>query len=297
MKKPVFSGVATAIVTPFSDGHIDFDAYDALLMRQLEAGIPAVVVTGTTGEAATLHIEEKFALWRRSAAILNGRSVLIAGVGTNCTESSVALARAAADCGAQALLAVTPYYNKCTQEGMVQHYLAIAEATDLPLILYDVPARTGVSLLPETCARLAEHPRINGIKYAGGSIVRAAEIRSLCAEHLHLWCGNDDQFVAAMAIGAIGIVSVLSNLLPQECMALHELCVHGDYPAAAAMQARLLPLIRALFAQPNPIPVKAALAHMGLCSPVLRLPLCPLSASQAQPLLRELAQHVSVETQ
>lgn len=288
MKEPVFRTLATAIVTPFSGDSIDFRAYDALLTCQLDAGVPAIVVTGTTGEASTLTAQEKRQLWQHSADFLRGRSTLIAGIGTNCTATSVALAKAAADSGAQALLAVTPYYNKCTQDGLVRHYHAIAEATTLPLILYDVPSRTGVHILPETCARLAAHPRINGIKYAGSSMVTAAEIRQLCGDALHLWSGNDDQCVAAMAIGAAGLISVVSNLLPRETLALCRLCEAGNYPAAAAEQARLLPLIGALFAQPNPIPVKAALEAMGQCSGALRLPLSPLSDAQREPLLQRL---------
>ena len=289
LKEPIFTGVATAIVTPFSDGGIDFNAYDVLLDRQLAAGIPAIVVTGTTGEASTLSAEEKHALWRRSVARSRGRCKVIAGVGSNCTATAVEQAVRAEDCGVDALLAVTPYYNKCTQEGLVQHYTAIADATSLPLILYDVPSRTGVHILPETCSRLAAHPKINGIKYAGGNIVTAAEICRRCGNALHLWCGNDDQCVPTLAVGGIGLISVLSNLLPRETMELCRLYEAGDHPAAAALQRRCLPLISVLFAQPNPIPVKTALEYMGLCRRELRLPLTALSDTEAAPLRREMA--------
>lgn len=288
MKEPIFTGAATAIVTPFSEGGVDFNAYDVLLDRQLAAGIPAVVVTGTTGEASTLSTEEKHALWRRSAARGRGRCKVIAGVGSNCTAAAVAQAVRAEDCGVDALLAVTPYYNKCTQAGLVQHYAAIADATSLPLILYDVPSRTGVHILPETCQQLAAHPKINGIKYAGGNIVTAAEICRRCGSELHLWCGNDNQCVPTMAVGGLGLISVLSNLLPRETIELCSLCLEGDYPAAAALQRRCLPLIAALFAQPNPIPVKTALEYMGLCRRELRLPLTALSDTEAAPLRREM---------
>lgn len=288
LKKPIFTGVATAIVTPFLEGCIDFNAYDALLDRQLAAGVPAIVVTGTTGEASTLSEEEKLALWRHSVGYIHSRCKVIAGVGTNCTATSVALAKQAAACGADALLAVTPYYNKCTQDGLVQHYTAIADATPLPLILYDVPSRTGVHILPETCEKLAEHPRINGIKYAGGNIVTAAETCRRCGADLHLWCGNDDQCVPTMAVGGVGLISVVSNLLPKETVEMCRLCLAGDYPVAAALQRQLLPIIAALFAQPNPIPVKAALEYLGLCRRELRLPLTALSDPEAAPLRRRM---------
>ena len=277
MKKPVFLGAATAIVTPFCDGKLDQPAFERLLRQQLEAGIRAIVVTGTTGEAATLSQEEKETLWRLAVRISDGAAVIIAGVGTNNTAQSVVLAKAAEHCGADALLAVTPYYNKATQEGLYRHYFTIAEATDLPLIAYNVPSRTGVALEPETCQRLAQHERIAGVKEAGGDLTKLAKIRRLCGDELPIWCGNDDQIVPAMALGACGVISVLSNIRPRMVKALCDHALAGRFAEAAALQLNALPLIDALFSEVNPIPVKAALAAEGLCRDELRLPLTPLS--------------------
>ncbi len=282
LKQPVFSGVATALVTPFSGGRIDWSALDGLLERQLAAKIPALVLAGTTGEASTLSAEEKSALWRHCADFVRSRAVLIAGVGTNDTAASVRLARLAADCGADALLAVTPYYNKCTQEGLIAHYTALADATPLPLILYNVPSRTGVNLLPETALRLSAHPRIAGLKEASGSISQVAKVKALCGEAFHVWSGNDDQTVPMLSLGADGVISVLSNLLPEQTAAMVHAAQRGDRDEAAYLQLQLLPLIDALFSRVNPIPVKAALARMGLCQNELRLPMTPMSDDAAR---------------
>ena len=276
LKKPIFSGVATALVTPFSDGKLDLAAYDCLLETQHD--VQALVVTGTTGESPTLTGAEKAALWRHTAQRKHGGCKVIAGVGTNCTADSVRQARIARDCGVDALLAVTPYYNKCTQAGLIEHYSAIADATELPLLLYNVPSRTGVNLLPETCKILSEHPSINGVKEAGGDLKQVAAIRELCGDALNIWSGNDDQTAAVMALGGRGVISVLSNVRPKAAAALTAAAQAGDDATAAALQARYLPLIAALFSEVNPIPVKAALQAMGLCSEELRLPLTPISA-------------------
>lgn len=288
LKQPVFSGVATALVTPFSGGRIDWSALDGLLERQLAAKIPALVLAGTTGEASTLSAEEKSALWRHCADYVRSRAVLIAGVGTNDTAASVRLARLASDCGADALLAVTPYYNKCTQDGLAVHYTAIADATALPLILYNVPGRTGVNLLPETARRLSAHPRIAGLKEASGSISQAAKVKALCGEAFSVWSGNDDQTVPMLSLGADGVISVLSNLLPGQTAAMVHAAQRGDRDEAAYLQLQLLPLIDALFSRVNPIPVKAALALRGLCKNELRLPLTPMPLGEARPLFSEL---------
>ena len=288
LKQPVFSGVATALVTPFSGGRIDWSALDGLLERQLAAKIPALVLAGTTGEASTLSAEEKSALWRHCADYVRSRAVLIAGVGTNDTAASVRLARLASDCGADALLAVTPYYNKCTQDGLAVHYTAIADATALPLILYNVPGRTGVNLLPETALRLSAHPRIAGLKEASGSTSQAAKVKALCGEAFSVWSGNDDQTVPMLSLGADGVVSVLSNLLPGQTAAMVHAAQRGDRDEAAYLQLQLLPLIDALFSRVNPIPVKAALALRGLCKNELRLPLTPMPLEEARPLFSEL---------
>ena len=289
MKRPLFTGAATAIVTPFSDQNVDLAAFERLLWRQLDAGIATLVVTGTTGEASTLRLEEKEALWRLAAATAQNDAVVIAGVGTNHTAQSVALAKAAAGCGVDALLAVTPYYNKATQEGLYQHYIAIAEATSLPLILYNVPSRTGVALAPETCRRLSLHPKIAGLKEASGDLSALAKIRRLCGGELPVWCGNDDQTVAAMSLGAYGVISVLSNVRPRLVKTMCDRALTGDFAEAARLQLAALPLIEALFSEVNPIPVKAALAAEGLCRDELRLPLTPMSAEKRPALLSALA--------
>ncbi len=278
MKEPLFRGAATAIVTPFQDNRLDLAAFDRILEQQLAAKIDAIVVCGTTGEASTLTTEEKAVLWRHSAEYLGGRAKMIAGVGTNNTQASVALAKLARDCGADGLLAVTPYYNKCSQEGLAQHYEVLADATELPLITYNVPSRTGVDLKPETCARLMRHANINGIKEAGGSITRMAKLRQLCGDSFYVWSGNDDQITAMMALGASGVISVLSNVRPHMVKALTDACLHGDFQTAAKLQTDYLPLIEALFSDVNPIPVKAALAALGICREDVRLPLCSIAA-------------------
>lgn len=277
MKQPLFTGVATAVVTPFADHGLDFAAFDRMLDAQLAAKTDAVVVCGTTGEASTLTREEKIALWKHAVAYLNGRMKVIAGTGTNDTAASMQLSKIAAEQGVDGLLAVTPYYNKCSQEGLLRHYTEIADATSLPLITYNVPSRTGVNLLPETCAKLAEHPKIVGIKEASGSISQVAKIRMLCGSDFHIWSGNDDQVTAMMSLGACGVISVLSNIRPKAVKMLTEACLCGDYETASELQTRYLPLIDALFSDVNPIPVKAAMGVLGICKEELRLPLTPLS--------------------
>ncbi len=276
MKVPFFRGVATALVTPFHHDKIDYPALEQLIDLQLEADIPALVLSGTTGEGSTLSLEEKCALWRFCADYIKGRAKIIAGIGTNDTKSSIRLAQKAESCGADGLLAVTPYYNKCSQEGLAAHYCAIAGASKLPLILYNVPSRTGVNLLPETCKILEAHPNIAGIKEAGGSISQVLKLRTLCPD-FPIWSGNDDQIVPIMSLGGSGVISVLSNVRPKLAVKLVNACLIGNYHEATKLQAQTLPLIEALFSDVNPIPVKAALAEMGLCKEELRLPLTPLS--------------------
>lgn len=277
MNEPLFRGAATAVVTPFYENQIDMAAFDRILEMQLAAKIDAIVVCGTSGEASTLTVEEKTALWQHAANYLGGRAKLIAGIGTNDTRTSVALARIAKESGADGLLAVTPYYNKCSQEGLARHYEMIAESTDLPLITYNVPSRTGVDLKPETCARLMRNERINGIKEASGCITRMAKLRSLCGASFAVWSGNDDQIVAMMALGACGVISVLSNIRPRAVKAMTDACLCGDIQTASKLQIDYLPLIEALFSDVNPIPVKAAMAALGICREEVRLPLSPIS--------------------
>ena len=275
MKEPLFLGTATALVTPFDREGIDFRSLDLLLKKQLDAKIPALVICGTTGEGSTLSNEEKAQLWMHCVHYVDGACKIIAGIGSNNTQTSADLALTAERCGVDGLLAVTPYYNKCTQEGLVEHYLTIAATTSLPLITYNVPSRTGMSMSAESCRALSTHPRINGIKDAGGNISQTAH---LCAiPNSFLWSGNDDQIIPIMALGGCGVISVLSNLCPEAVNTMTTLCLSGQFKKAAALQLQYLPLIDALFYEVNPIPIKAALASQGLCKDILRLPLTPLS--------------------
>lgn len=275
MKEALFRGTATALITPFTDSGIDYSALDRLLQMQMEAKVPALVICGTTGEASTLSTEEKIALWRYCVYHVGSACEIIAGVGSNSTESSVTMAKIAAACGVDGLLAVTPYYNKCTQEGLIAHYTAIADATSLPLILYNVPSRTGVNLSVDACAQLSEHPNVCGVKEASGNLSQVAHI--LAETKAHVWSGNDDQIVPILSMGGEGVISVLSNLCPKAVVKLTDAALHGDYETAAALQLHYLPLIDALFCEVNPIPIKFALYRLGLCENNLRLPLTPLS--------------------
>ncbi len=282
MKEPVFLGTATALVTPFDHEGIDFGSLDLMLRKQLDAKIPALVICGTTGEGSTLSKEEKAQLWMHCVHYADGACKIIAGIGTNNTQAAVDLAQTAERCGVDGLLAVTPYYNKCTQEGLIAHYLAIAKASTLPLITYNVPSRTGMAMSTESCRKLSTHPRVNGIKDAGGNISQTARLCAL--PNSYLWSGNDDQIVPIMSLGGCGVISVLSNLCPEIVKAMTELCLSGQYKRAAELQLQYLPLIEALFYEVNPIPIKAALASQGLCRDILRLPLTPLSQEGRQKL-------------
>lgn len=278
-----FRGVATALITPFTSGRPDYATLASLIDAQQAAGVSALVVAGTTGEAATLTYREHSELIRFAAD--HASVPVIAGVGSNCTGRSVELAISAADAGADALMAVTPYYNKATAEGLIRHFTAIADATQLPLLLYNVPSRTGVCLTPELCGRLSRHPRIVGIKEASVSISACADILGRCGSRLALYSGNDDMTVPVLSLGGAGVVSVVSNLLPERIVGMYEAFVRGDTARAAAEQTQLLPLIRALFSHVNPVPIKCVMAALGRCREEYRLPLCPLSPEERETLL------------
>ena len=286
MKKPVFEGVATAIVTPFHLGTIDFSAMEQLLDAQLAAGIDAIVVCGTTGEASTMTDNEKLALIAHTVKYCAGRCRVIAGTGTNDTAHTLQLSRVAASMGADAVLCVTPYYNKCTQDGLIAHYSAIADEIPCPVIVYNVPSRTGVDVSVDTCRVLSAHPNIGGIKEASGSLPKAARILDACGDALPVWSGNDDLTVPLMALGAKGVISVLSNVRPRLTLQMVRACRENDLLAAGQLQTRLMPLIDALFCEVNPIPVKQALAVEGFSIGLPRLPLTPLSGSHL-PLLEQ----------
>lgn len=268
-----FRGVGTALITPFEGDGIDTKALATLIERQINAGIHALIIAGTTGESVTLTSEERRLLLSTAVQTVRGRVPIVIGTGCADTREAVARSRYAAENGADAILVVTPYYNKGTREGIVEHYRAIADAVNVPTILYNVPTRTGVDLAPPTLARLAEHPHIVAIKEASGNIGRVADIIAAHGDALFVYSGNDGDLLPTMALGGVGVISVLSNLLPEECVRLYELFNEGHTREASALAARLLPLIRLLFADTNPAPVKYAAACLGLCREDVRLPL------------------------
>ena len=287
MKKPVFSGACTALVTPFLEEAVNYPMLEQLLRRQLEAGIRAIVLCGTTGESATLSDAEKLAIIRRARAFLRDRCTVIAGTGSNDTEHAVSLSRLAQEAGADALLVVTPYYNKATPEGLVVHYTAIAAAVHIPVIVYNVPSRTGVDMPVEVCRELAKIPNIAGIKEASPDISKIARLRAECPPEFTIWSGNDDQATAVMALGGAGVISVVSNLFPEEVQSMAMAALDGDFDTASDLQLKLLPLIRALFREVNPIPVKAAMKRLGYDCGSCRLPLTPPSRETAE-ILKKL---------
>lgn len=271
-KKEIFRGTATALITPFRDGEIDYPALYSIIDSQILAGIDALVIGGTTGEAATLDEDERYRLYSMAAEYINGRTKLIFGTGTNDTRCAIRHTRRAEEIGCDGVLVVTPYYNKGTDDGLVTHYTAIADASDKPLILYNVPARTGVNLtIPQLC-RLAEHPMICAIKEATDSVERLVDISALRGS-LGLYCGNDSQIYPTLALGGLGVISVISNLVPRETADICKLYFDGRLEESHIAAERLLPIIRLMFLETNPAPVKYAMSRAGLCSPELRLPL------------------------
>ncbi|MDY5641726.1 MAG: 4-hydroxy-tetrahydrodipicolinate synthase [Candidatus Faecousia sp.] len=287
MKKPVFTGACTALVTPFLGEAVNYPMLDQLLRRQLEAGIRAVVLCGTTGESATLSDGEKLAIIRRARSFVRERCTIIAGTGSNDTDHAISLSRLAQEAGADALLVVTPYYNKATPEGLVVHYSAVAAAVHIPVIVYNVPSRTGLDVPVEVCRELARIPNIAGIKEASPDISKIARLRAECPPEFAIWSGNDDQAAAVMALGGAGVISVVSNLFPEEVQAMALAALDGDFDTASDLQLKLLPLIRALFREVNPIPVKAAMKRLGYDCGICRLPLTPPSLETVE-ILKKL---------
>ena len=286
MKKILFQGVCTALVTPFLNGSVNYPMLERLIRRQLDAGIRAIVICGTTGESPTLSDTEKLELFRKAKQYAAGQCLIIAGTGSNNTEHAVALSRAAQEAGADALLVVSPYYNKATPEGLVTHYGTIASAVHIPILLYNVPSRTGVDMPVSVYQALSRLPNIAGIKEASSDISKIAKIKAACPD-LQLWSGNDDQAAALMALGGDGVISVVSNVLPVETKAMTDAALDGDFDTAADLQLRLLPIIEALFREVNPIPVKAAMKLLGYDCGACRLPLTPAS-SETVKLLKNL---------
>lgn len=286
-KKTVFCGVGTALVTPFRDGEIDYLELRQLIEWQIGEGVDALIIGGTTGEAATLTEYEREALYTRSAEVIGGRVKLVLGTGTNDTRAAVKLTRLAERVGCDAALVVTPYYNKGTEEGIFRHYSTIADSTELPIILYNVPSRTGVNLGINLLSRLAENERIVGLKEASDSTDRLVEIAKF-RDTLPLYAGNDSQIYPTLALGGIGVISVVSNVCPRRVSDIFTAYRRGDTSDALRIQHELLPLIKALFTETNPAPVKYAMELLGRCSGELRLPLCEVRESTKKLLQQEL---------
>ena len=274
---PIFRGVATAIITPTNANGVDYEAFGRLIDWQIAEGINAIVVCGTTGENPTLSDEEHKECIRFCVERVNHRVPVIAGTGSNDTAHAIAMTKYASAVGADAILVVTPYYNKATQKGLVAMFNAIADASTVPMIVYNVPSRTGVGIEPATYAELAKHPRIAAIKEANGNISKIVETAALLDGALDIYSGNDDQIVPILSMGGLGVISVLSNVMPRKTVEMCDRWFAGDVKGTAELQKELLPLTNALFCEVNPIPVKAALAAMGFCENYLRLPLTPMS--------------------
>ena len=288
MKKPLFTGVCTALVTPFLDHNVNYPMLEQLLRRQIEAGIEAVVICGTTGEAPTLSDEEKLELFRRAKACVGNKMKIIAGTGSNNTEHTVLLSKEAEEIGVDGLLIVTPYYNKATSKGLIAHYEAVANAVSIPIILYNVPGRTGVDIPVSVYKQLSSIPNIAGVKEASTDIRKITKIRVACGTDLPIWTGNDEMITPAMALGASGVISVVSNLIPEETQALAKSALSGEFDIAAALQMDLQPLVEALFSEVNPIPIKAAMKLIGYDCGSCRLPLTDISAENLERLQRVL---------
>ncbi|TCI26864.1 4-hydroxy-tetrahydrodipicolinate synthase [Exiguobacterium sp. SH3S2] len=287
----MFTGVATALATPFqTDGQLNLTAWEALIEDQIKEGVSGLVIGGTTGEGMTITDEEFETLLTKAIEVAAGRAVIIAGTGSNNTALSITKTKRAAELGAEMAMVVTPYYNKSTQAGLIAHFTAIADASPIPLMLYNVPSRTGVALDPATVGELAEHPRIAALKEASGDISVMAQMMAHLPEGFPVYCGNDDQILPYMAWGAQGVVSVLSNVYPGATVALAEALLAGDLETARTWQIRLLPVIDELFAEVNPIPVKAALNARGFEFGSPRLPLVPMSATAEARLLSAMEQ-------
>ncbi len=288
MKNTVFKGMATAMVTPMTAHGVDYPTLARFIEFQLEKGINALVAVGTTGESATLTPEERKEVIRFTVKQVNGRVPVIAGCGTNNTAHVLDFTKSACDDGADAILCVTPYYNKATQKGLIAHYTAIADVSDKPIILYSVPSRTGCNILPDTVATLAQHPKIVGLKDATGNMDQLVETIAKCGDKLDIYSGEDSLTVPMMSMGAAGCISVVTNVVPDLAVSMCDKFFAGDIAGAAAMQCKLLPLIRALFSEVNPIPAKAAVAAMGFGEEYLRMPLSYLEDHNRENLLKQM---------
>ena len=288
MKKTIFTGCGTAIATPFTEDGINYEEFGKLIENQIENSVDAIIVCGTTGESATMSEEEKKEVIKYSINKINKRTKVIIGTGCNNTKKAIEMSKFAEEAGADALLVVTPYYNKATQAGLVAHYKAIAESVNIPIIMYSVPSRTGVNILPETCLELSKIDNIVAIKEASGNISQVAKIASLCGDDLDIYSGNDDQIVPILSLGGKGVISVLSNIMPKYTHDMVYEYLNGNLEKATKMQLEVIELIDMLFCEVNPIPVKYALNVMGYNFGVPRLPLTELSKTNQEKMVKVL---------
>ena len=288
MKQTIFKGYCTAMVTPMTSTGVDYNALARFIDFQLENGINALLAVGTTGESATLTPEERKEVIRFTVKRVDGRVPVVAGTGTNNTAHVLEYTRSACGDGADAVLVVTPYYNKATQNGLIAHYTTVADASEKPVILYNVPSRTGCNLLPATVAKLADHPKIAAIKEASGNMAQVVDIFELCGDKIDVYSGEDGLVVPMLSMGGLGCISVLSNVVPKESVALTDMFFAGDIAGAAAQQLKVLPLVKSLFSEVNPIPAKAAVSAMGFGEENLRLPLTPMEDAARAVLYAEM---------
>ncbi len=287
-RKPIFTGAASALITPMTEKGVDYENFKKLIEWQIEEGISALVIAGTSGEASTLTDEEHREVLKFAVDVVAGRVPVIAGTGSNDTDYAIDLTKYACEIGCDAMLVVTPYYNKATQKGLIKMFTTIADASTKPVILYNVPSRTGVNIEPATYAALADHPMIQGIKEANGQIDKIVETMALVGDKLDLYSGNDDQIVPLLSVGGKGVISVLSNVLPKETVEMCQRFFDGDIKGASEMQFRYFGLIKALFSEVNPIPAKAAMAAMGFCEDYVRLPLTVMEDDHKAVLLEKM---------
>ena len=291
MREPIFTGSGVAIITPFNSDGVDFDAFGKLIDWQIESGTEAIIVCGTSGESATMTNKERLDTIAYCVERVNKRVPVIAGSGTNDTAHAVELSKDAQSAGADALLLVTPYYNKATQKGLVLHFQRILDAVELPCVLYNVPSRTGVNITPQTCAKLAEHPNTHGIKEASGNLGAIQDMLRLCPEDFYIWSGNDDETVPIFALGGKGVISVVANVFPSGMRRMTDLCKQNDFAAAGKMQVEMKALCDAMFCEVNPIPAKAALNLMGRHGGEFRLPLCEPSPENLERIRNVLTEY------
>ena len=289
MKVPVFTGSATALVTPFRDGKVDFKKLNELIDFQIAGGTAALIICGTTGEGSTQSLEEHIATVDYSIKYVNGRVKVIAGTGSNDTHDALFLSQEAEKSGADALLMVTPYYNKTTQRGLIKHFNFVADRVSTPIILYNVPSRTGMTFTADTYKELSKHPNINGVKEASGNFSLISATLAICGDDLFLWSGNDQDTVPMMSIGAKGVISTTSNIIPEVFVEMTNFCLNGDFKKAAEIQLKYLDLMDSLFIEVNPMPVKAAMNLMGMNVGEPRMPLCDLAPENLEKLKKSLA--------